>query len=387
MKSILYVWKSPYPWDPRIEKICNTLHKNNFNVIILARWDGKQPERELIDGITIIRSGYKLPRKFSTPLSSNPVWKKAIMNAIREFKPSLIIPREIMLAEACGKAGRKFGIPVIMDMAEHYPAAMKGWDKYYRNIFKRIAVHYLNIPGRVEKRSVHLMDGILTVSYELSQRLNNLYSFPIEKMQVIHNTPEKQWFDNVRIGIDNSLVEFAYHGYMTPDRNLDKMVKGFIIAAGKLPDIRLTIAGSGETYKLLCEIADRSECPERIKFTGSYSHSDIEKLYSEMDVGILPFKNNEFINHIIANKFFDYLAAGKPMIVSQAIPMARLINETNAGISVDCNDENEIANAIINIRGMNIKQMSGNGRKAFLEKYNWDVDGKNMLGFVNRVIL
>jgi glycosyltransferase involved in cell wall biosynthesis len=386
LKNVLYVWKSPYPWDPRIEKICKTLHSNNFDVNLLARWDGKQRENETIDGLNVIRVGYNLPTKFSAPLFSNPVWKKAISSAIKEFKPTLIMPREIMLAETCGKAGRKFGIPVLMDMAEHYPAAMKGWDKYYRNIVKRFAVHYLNVPERVERSCVGLMDGILTVSSELSKRLNDKYSYPFKKMQVIHNTPEKSWFDNVRIGSSVPPIEFAYHGYMTPDRNLDKMVKGFIIAAKTVPDIRLTVAGTGDTYETLLEIAQKSQYTDRIRFTGPYLHSEIDKLYSEMDIGILPFKNNEFINHIIANKFFDYLAAGKPMIVSQAKPMARLIEETKAGIAVDCNDENEIAQAIIKIREMDVKKFSENGRKAFLEKYNWDVDAKNMIEFINRII-
>ncbi len=386
MKTVIYVWKSPYPWDVRVEKICNSLYKNNFNVYLLARWTKNQPEREVINGINIIRVGYKKPFSFSVPLSSNPIWKKAIIKAVEEIKPDIIIPREIMLAEASGKVGKKYGIPVIMDMAEHYPAAMKGWNKYYNNFFKRMAVHYFHLPELVEKKSVKLMDGIITVSNELSNRLNKIFSFDKKKIQVVYNTPDLTLFDGIRTGSSQPPIEFAYHGFMTKDRNLDKLLRGFIIIAQQLPQIKLTLSGSGESYNDLIAIARNSNCYERILFTGSYNHSEIKNLYSQMDIGILPFKNNEFINHIIANKFFDYISVGKPIITSNAKPMANILSEINAGISVDCSDENEIAQAIFRICDMDLIAMSANGIKAAKEKYNWDIDSRNMIEFINRII-
>jgi len=66
--------------------------------------------------------------------------------------------------------------------------------------------------------------------------------------------------------------------------------------------------------------------------------------------------------------------------------LIKFIEETKAGIAIDCNDENEIAQAIINIREMDVKKFSENGRRTFLEKYNWDIDAKYMIEFINRKI-
>ncbi len=386
MPVVLYVWKGNYPWDVRAEKVCKSLIKAGHEVYMLARWAEGQAERESIDGINVIRVGYKTARKLTQPLSINPIWAGAIKKAILELKPAIIIPREIMLAEACGRLGRRYNIPVVMDMAEHYPAAMKGWKKYYKSLSLRILVHHLNIPEIVEQRAVRLMSGIITVSRELSDRLGKVHHFNTGDIQIVNNTPEKQWFDGVDKGPKLPPLRFAYHGHFSQDRNLDTMIKAFIIAAEKCSGIRLTLAGDGENFDECFEIAEQSAVKDRICFTGAYKHGDIRKLYGETDIAILPFKTNEFINHIIANKLFDYMAAGKPVIVSRAKPMARIIEETGAGIVADCSSPESLADVIININDYPLREMSENGIAAFRDKYNWDVDADNLIKFVNRLI-
>ncbi len=386
MPVVLYVWKGNYPWDVRAEKVCKALIKAGHEVFMLARWDDGQPERESIDGINIIRVGYKTARKLTQPLSINPIWHGAIKKAIIELKPAIIIPREIMLAEACGRLGRRYNIPVVMDMAEHYPAAMKGWKKYYRSMYLRILVHHLKIPEIVEERSVRLMSGIITVSGELRERIHRVYKFNNDDIQIVNNTPEKAWFEGVDKGPKLPPLRFAYHGHFSQDRNLEIMIKGFIIASEKNKDIHLTLAGDGENFNECLEIAEQSPVKDRIHFTGAYKHDEIRTLYSDTDIAILPFKANEFINHIVANKLFDYMAVGKPVIVSKAKPMARIIEETGAGIIADCSSPESLASAILNINNNPLNEMSELGMAAFRDKYNWDVDAENLVNFVNRFI-
>lgn len=386
MKKALYVWKGQYPWDIRAEKICNSLIKNGYEVYLLSRWFDGELERENYKGINIIRAGFNKQFTLTQPISINPIWKNAIKDAVMEIKPDVIIPRDIMLAEACGKIGRKYNTPVIMDMAEHYPAAMKGWKKYYDNVSLRILVHHLNIPELVEKRAVKLMDGIITVSEELNNRINTIYTINKEKLQIVRNTPDKNFIDNIRKGFCQPIRNFAYHGHFSQDRNLETLIEAFSIAAIKDKEIKLILAGSGENYMDCINIGSKSKAKDRIIFKGKYRFEELNQLYSETDIALLPFKNNDFINHIIANKLFDYMSIGKPIIVSEAIPMKRIIIETKAGIVVDCSNPENIAAAILNIKNLNLQEMSENGIKAFKEKYNWEVDSKNMINFIERII-
>jgi glycosyltransferase involved in cell wall biosynthesis len=384
--NILYIWKSPYPWDVRVEKICSALRDAGFSVTILARCgDGQLPD-EIIDGMKIIRVGCGLPWMLSNPISLNPVWKNAINKAIELEKPDIIIPREIMLAEAAAFSARKKDIPVIMDMAEHYPAAMKSWKKYQENIIRKVAVHYLDLPEKTESQSIPLMDGIITVCKEQNQRLNDAYAFPEEIMQVVHNTPSKQAYEKIRLDTSMPPKVFGHHGWMSSDKNILNLVKGFDIAAEQFAEIELLLAGDGEDFEEIKSAVDSAKNKNRITLTGRYNQEDLPDILSKIDVGCLPYEVNLFNDHTLHNKLFDYLACGKPIICSNTRPFVRIIKETDAGIATDCSTPKKVANAIESIMKSDVRSFSQNAKTAAISKYNWEIDKVNLISFINLFI-
>jgi glycosyltransferase involved in cell wall biosynthesis len=291
-----------------------------------------------------------------------------------------------MLAEAAAFSARKKNIPVIMDMAEHYPAAMKSWKKYQENIIRKVTVHYLDLPEKTESQSVPLMDGIITVCEEQSKRLYDEYSFPDEAMQVVHNTPGLAAFDNVRLGASNPPKVFGHHGWMSSDKNIMNLVKGFDIAADRFPEIELLLAGNGEDYEEIKSAVDNSKNKDRIMLTGRYTQEELPGILSKIDVGCLPYEVNLFNDHTLHNKLFDYLACGKPLICSDTRPFARVIQETDAGIATDCSTPRKVAGAIESMMNSDVSSFSKNARNAATSKYNWDIDKVNLISFINLFI-
>lgn len=382
MKRILYIWQAGYPWDVRVEKICSALRDNGFEVIILARWKPGQKEHETLDGMHIVRVGYRLPSQMTIPVSLNPLWYQAIRKSIDKFQPSLVIAREILLAEAAAKLSHRSGIPVIMDMAEHYPAAMREWKKYMHNPFLRFLVQTAQVPDYVEKKAINASDGIITVCQENSNRLHTQYQYPYDALQVVHNTPSRKLFADIELHYTLPSRQFAHHGFLTEERGLSLFLQGFKLALQQHPSMKLTLAGEGESYNDLRLLIEQLALQQSVILSGGYTYSDIMPMYTATDVGILPYRNDEFRNHTIPNKLFDYMACGKPLLVSQTKPMQRIIEETQAGIAVDCSQPITIAQGIITLLESNTISMGKNGRKAFLEKYNWENDAGHLLEFL-----
>lgn len=386
MAKILYVMGIRIPDEVRAEKVCRALLKDGHEVTVLSRWFKGAPEREVYQGVTILRVGKHLPFWRSNPLSINPFWQKEILSAARQTGAQILITREMLIAEASANVAHTLGIPALIDMAENYPGAMRGWKKYQSKFILRLLVNTLHVPDWIEKRAVQASDGIIIVCNEQIERLHRAYGTSPENMVLVQNTPELELFEHVTKTCVSPPRVFAHHGYFTLDRGLEALGRGFILAASELPDISLLLAGIGETYDDVRAIVDISAIRDRVEFSGEFKLTSRAELYSKVDVGVMPYAADENFNFTIPNKLFDYMACGKPVIVSEAVPMKRVVLETGAGIVADCSTPEKIAAAIRRMRHADVQKMSENGRKAAEKKYNWAVDSERLCKFVRKFI-
>lgn len=386
MKSILYIFKGKYPWDIRVDKFTNSFIKAGFQVVILSRWLPDLTETDKSNNLIIKRVGFQQPSYFSIPVSNNPIWRKSIINSITEFAPVIIIARDIMLAEAAADIGHKFNLPVLMDMAEHYPAAMREWKKYNKTLTRRLLVHNLKIPDLFERNSVSKMDGIITVCQEQNNRLIDKYNYPSNKIAVVHNTPYKEFSENIRLGSSYPPVVFGHHGNMTAEKSVINLVKGFLLAAAQNKNIKLLLAGEGEDYDEVKKLVDESNYKERVILTGEYKYDEIKKILSSIDIGVIPYQPNDFNNYTIHNKVFDFFAAGKPILYSPCKPLIRINQETGSGFILDNTEPETISKMILKISESNPKQQAENSFKSFKYKYNWEIDSSILLKFISNFI-
>lgn len=379
-KKILYVWKSPFPWDVRVDKICSTLAKRGYTVRILAKWDGEENKLEKINGFEVFRAGFKKKRSLLLPIPQNPLWKKEISRQIHDFKPDIIIPREIMLSKICSDlAGIK---PVVIDMAENYPAAMKAWKKYNNSFFKRLIVHDLNYPKKVEKDAVNNADGIIVVCDEQIDRLNEYYNFDKEKICVVHNTPTNISDENNYLKSNRKKIIFGHHGHLSDEKSIKKFLIAFLRACDIFDDIEFHIYGDGESKEELLMISQGSKHRDKVKFFGRYNFNDLPKILNSFSVGVMPYQINDFNQFTIHNKIFDYYSEGIPVIVSENKPQSRIVKETNSGWIINCENIDEIENSILNLDRDKLEDYSINAFNAARDKYNWESDTQKLIDFI-----
>ena len=381
MARVLYIWQGRYPWEVRVEKFCLALQAAGHEVAVLARWKAGQAREEDIQATRVMRVGHGLPGPATLPVPFNPVWAAAIRRAITDWRPDIVLAREIMLAEPAATVCRKRGIPLVMDMAEHYPATMRTFEKYRRGIPK-LLVCDARLPDRVERRAVARANGIITVCEEQNDRLHALYGYPRERMAVVHNTPDLGMFAAVRRGSSCPPRVFGYHGHMTAQRGLDRLIRGFALIAPHHPEARLDLAGDGESRPALMQLVQECGLADRARFTGRYRFEDLVTLYSETDVGLVVYPVDESTEHTLGNKVFDYFACGKPVIASPTIPLRRLIAETRAGLVLEGDTPEAIAAGLAAAASSEPTAWSENGLAVAHTKYNWACDQQVLLTFL-----
>lgn len=391
MKRVLIVWQAAYPWEVRIEKMARSFMAEGCEVaLVCRRTKHSEKDHEVINGIQIHRIGSlsRIGRILSVPLPFNFFWISKIFKRIQSFKPDMVVARDIPVTEitlgAFGKIGRGFKKPLLLlDMAEHYPAAMRGWKKYERG-FGRFFVHFLRLPDLIERRAVKRFNLISVVCDEQKDRLIRDYQVPQSKIVVLNNSPTAGSFKNARTGSSFPIRTIAHHGHMTPERGLILLIEAFSRVAIKYPDVNLVFAGSGEVAEDVKQLIETYGLQSRVQMTGRFQFSDLDRLYGECDAAVLPYPPNEFINHTLSNKIFDYMLCGKPLLISGVIPMKRLIQETGGGIVFEPYDVNALEkglNQLLSLTSDQLASMGKNAEKVVTEKYTWDVEFSN---FANR---
>ncbi len=384
MATILYVQHIRLPDEVRAEKICRSLVRAGHRVTALTRWSPGLAEREEYQGYTVIRAGFERPSAYFTALPFNPLWRNAIRRIATEFRPDCIIVREMLIADGTAAVARKFDVPLLVDMAENYPAAMRGWKKYQGSFAGRLATKTLRIPDAVEKMCVTSADGIIVVCQEQVDRLNKQYGLPSEQIVVVHNTPDYSDYAGMTNNFSGEIV-FGHHGYCTAQRNLDVFLRGFALASKAHDGIRVEIHGGGESLPEVKRVAQDEKIEDICVFSaGEYKLYDLPKLIERSAIGIVPYIPDEFINNTISNKVFDYMAAGRPLFASKATTLARIIEETKAGISWDCTTPESVAEGIKHLLKSDLQTMSENGKHWAREKYNWEADESVLCEFVER---
>lgn len=121
----------------------------------------------------------------------------------------------------------------------------------------------------------------------------------------------------------------------------------------------------------------------KVNELGMLSRLEVRDVMARSLAGIVTFLPEP--NHIASqpNKMFEYMSAGLPVIASNFPLWREIIEGNDCGLCVDPQDPAAIAGAIDHfaMRPDDAARKGANGRKAVLERYNWDVEERKLLDF------
>ena len=77
----------------------------------------------------------------------------------------------------------------------------------------------------------------------------------------------------------------------------------------------------------------------------------------------------------------------KPVIATNCNPIERIINETKSGLIYKSGDAKDLADKVIQLyKNEKLrKEMGENGKKAVIEKYNWENTSKNLIELYEKI--
>jgi glycosyltransferase involved in cell wall biosynthesis len=394
-QSIVYVWDADYPWDVRTEKVTLALTRAGHTVNIVARNKAWRPTTEVLPEGTVHRmppwkfAGQRIDKQLGFPAFFSPRWSRLIERTARDARADVIIVRDLPLCPTALSVGKRLGIPVVLDMAENYPAMMRVLWETGRNTWLDYFVRNPAVTARLERSCVQKVDHIIVVVEESADRVAAL-GVPRSKLTVVSNTPPLARLGGERIVSDarHDGVDVVYMGNLEVVRGLIESVDAIAQLKSKGVKTRFRVIGRGRDESLIKQrCAEQGLGPTDIEFLGYIeSHREALAIVSASDVGLMPHRKNESWDTTIPNKLFDYMAAGLPVVSSNAAPCERILRETSAGETFVSGDSAGIARAIEAVADPTVgAEMGAAGRRAVKERYNWEHDTDVLLGVFDRI--
>jgi glycosyltransferase involved in cell wall biosynthesis len=384
---VLYVWDDEYPWDVRTEKVCAALLEHGCDVHLVARNPRWAPECERLPEGFVHRMppwralGRTLDAALAFPAFFNPRWVALLSRTIRDVRPDVVIVRDLPLCPTALHVARKFGLPIVLDMAENYPALIRStWDAGRHSLID-YAVRNPAAVAAVERYCVRRVDRVLVVIEESGERLVRDLGVPAEHIDVVSNTPARARAEHpTRPLRGDRPLEVAYLGLFEIPRGIGELVSAAAKLRGRIP-VRLTLVGDGRDGELFrAQAADLGLTGDQIVFTGYLPHGDALAVVARADVGVVPHHAVEAWNTTIPNKLFDYMAAGLAVITSDAAPAARIVRATGAGEVFRAGDAGDLAHAIERLADpQHCADAAHAGREAILRQYHWERDAERLL--------
>jgi glycosyltransferase involved in cell wall biosynthesis len=186
---------------------------------------------------------------------------------------------------------------------------------------------------------------------------------------------DENLFSNVAAPLDaeSGCYKILYVGKLTAERGLDDLIRGAALAAARVPNLRLEIAGDGDDEPRLRRLVAEQGMGAQIQFIGFVPFREIPSHILKSDLCTVPHVASPFIDTTIPNKLFQYMLLGKPVLVSNAKPLARIVRDAGCGFVFRSGDAADVADQIVAAyQARGDATLGARGRQVAREQYTWD---------------
>lgn len=344
-----------------MQRICQSLHKAGYKILLVGRqWPDSKPlvpqiylQHRLICFFNkgkLFYLEYNI-RLFWFLLKNQPDAYGAV-----DLDTALPVYLKATLAQK----------PFIFDAHEYFPEMP---EVIRRPFIKKIW-------EQVEKFILARRPYAYTVSNSIAQIFERKYG---TTCAVIRNLPVKQ--ELVPFIKGAGMPYLLYQGAVNEGRGLENL-----LIAMQQVNMPLVICGEGDLLNQLKRQAQDLKIAHKIIFKGYVLPADLILITRQAYIGIMLLANQGLSYfYSLSNKFFDYMQAGIPQILTN-FPEYRQINEQyQVGLPTGPEPEKIAANLNLLIRDKDLyNTLAANSRKA-AEELNWQQEEKKLLQFYEKI--
>jgi glycosyltransferase involved in cell wall biosynthesis len=369
MTSVTLI-RSMFP-DMRTVKEAYSASNMGYEVRLIV-WDKWNNDFDLKNrSISVTKWKYPTKKGDLSVVFKWPLWWLFIFKELNRSAPDVVHCADFDTCPPGFFYARLKGIPVIFDVYDYYTDLLPFTDVAgaIRQIFKK-----------VEDWFARTADFLIIAD---ESRYKQMDISPDERTYIVKNSPSDVYEKKPQINDDAFVV--YYGGGVDASRCIHTMIEAVMSIDG----VRLIVQGScPKDYAMHLEDVARGN--DHIKLDLRFTpHEEIMENLSRSDATFAIYDpkvlNNRYAS---ANKLFEAMCCMKPVIVAKGTSMDRVVEEDECGLVVRHDSVDDFIRALERLKNdvSLSKKMGENGRRAFLEKYQWSLMEKRLMDVYQKAL-
>jgi glycosyltransferase involved in cell wall biosynthesis len=370
---------SYYPvGETRVQRQALALRDAGVDVDVICLRDKDEPNRENVDGVEV----YRVPVRRHKG--------KGVAVQLAEYGAFFIVAMATLTRLLFGRRydtvqvhnlpdflvyaaipAKLTGAKIILDLHDLMPELFAG--RFDTDLADR-RVRLVTVQERLSGR---FADRVVTVTHEWRDTLIER-GLPASKAAVVMNLADGRLFTPRAGGDDDDDddddgVRLIYHGTFTHRYGVDVAVRAIDIVRRQIPDVRLSLAGAGETRDELVDLVRKLDLGDHVWISPAMMEAEaLPDLIGRHDIGLVPNRSNIFTDGILPTKLLEYVAMEVPVVASRTPGVAAYFTDEMVRYATP-GDVEDLARAIVELASRpELRRSQIAATAAFTEAYSWE---------------
>ena len=386
---------APYPPDPRVTNEAKALIDSGNEIYLFClSFEKTFNDREVVNGINVVRFYCtNILYKLSALAYTFPFYKWIMSNKIKkfinDFKIETIHIHDLQIASSVFKANSSYNLNVTLDLHENRPEIMK----FYKHVNSILGKLFIS-PSKwkkAEEKYCKISNSVVVVTDLAKRELVDRIKINSNKVIVFSNSVSKSFYTNPFINqsvLDKYSDSFVllYLGNTSERRGIDTVLNAMPALIMDIPNIKLVVVGSSSYDNNLKSFAYKNNIENYIDFEGWKDESLFPSYLKSADLGISPLHPNIHHDTTYANKVFQYMSFGCPLVCSDVNAQKELVENFEVGVLFKSKDSSDFKIKVKNLYKNNELRlkMKRNCLQAIENHLNSDLISKNLVKYYDQ---
>ncbi len=185
--------------------------------------------------------------------------------------------------------------------------------------------------------------------------------------------------------LENKVV-VTYTGALGLANDIYTILRAAKIIEEKSSSICIVLVGNGIEKQRLVKAANELNL-KNVIFAGTYPKTRMPEVLASADICLATLQNIPMFKTVYPNKVFDYMAAGKPIVLGINGVIREVIEEAGCGLFVPPGNETQLAQAIMELSNapQHSKLLGLSGRSYAEEYFNRRLQLQRMVSLFERI--